>query len=306
MDTSIATPTQKRASRITRPHIPHRVLLIDRDREIIKTINDFRLMSEGQIQRLFFPSKNTAQNRLKKLWHAELIKREFLPIVGGMKPTGVGVPLLYSIDTEGAELLQQWFNYKPEDLRLSRSQLSFQFADHTIGLGNTRIEFLKACKRQELTLDTWRDEKALKTSYDHVAVKSNRLVAVLPDGYMKIKLANGNFLHFFIEFDRSTEGLKFFAQKLTAYWLYFQSKQCIDRYGTNIIRVLTVVTGQNAQTSQRRIANMVKGLEKLTGLSLFWFAHLMDLQTHDALTGEFWTRPDRNKPQALISTSQSG
>ena len=224
-----------------------------------------------------------------------------------MKPTGgTGAPLLYSIDTEGAELLQQWFDYKTEDLRLSRSQLSFQFADHTIGLGDTRIEFLKACKAQGLTLDTWRDEKALKTSYDHVAVKSNRLVAVLPDGYMKIKLANGNFLHFFIEYDRSTEGLKFFTQKLTAYWLYFQSKQCTDRYGTNKIRVLTVVTSPNNKTSQKRIANMMKGIEKLTGLSLFWFAHLNDLQTHDALTGEIWTRQDRDKPQAIISTTQTG
>ncbi len=306
MDTTISTKEHKRASRIYRPSTPRRVLLIDRDREIIKTINDFRLMSEGQIQRLFFPSKNTVQDRLKKLWHAGLVKREFLPVVGGMKPTGTGAPLLYSIDTAGAELLQQWFDYKSSDLRLSRSQISFQFADHTIGLGDTRIEFLQACKKQGLTLDTWRDEKALKISYDHVAVKSNRLVAVLPDGYMKIRLANGNFLHFFVEFDRSTEGLKFFTQKLTAYWLYFQSKQCADRYGTNTIRVLTVVTNQNAKTSQTRISNMIKSMEKLTGLSLFWFAHLKDLQTHDALTGEFWSRPGRDKPQAIISASKTG
>ncbi len=306
MDVPASTSAHKRASRITRPHTPHRVVLIDRDRDVIKTINDFRLMSESQIQRLYFPSKNTVQDRLKKLWHAGLIKREFLPVIGGMKPTQTGAPLLYSIDTPGAELLQQWFDYKSEDLRLSRSQLSFQFADHTIGLGDTRIAFLESCKKQGLTLDTWRDEKALKASYDHVAVKSNRMVAVLPDGYMKVKLANGKFLHFFIEFDRSTEGLKFFTQKLTAYWLYFQSKQCVDRYGTNIIRVLTIVANNNAQASKKRITNMMQGIQKLEGLSLFWFASLKDLQTHDTLTEEFWSRPDRDKPQAIISTAPVG
>ena len=99
-------------------------------------MNDYRLIRQDQIQRLEFPSRNTAQQRLRKLWEHGFLRRRFLPVRGGIQTS----PILYEIDQRGAELLRAEFDYTKDSLRLARKEkASLQFIFHTLGLSETRL-----------------------------------------------------------------------------------------------------------------------------------------------------------------------
>src|SRR5919199_364482 len=104
---------QKRASRHIRLKNPPPIVLTARDKEIIKLVNDFRVIRQEQIEKLLFPSKNTAQKRLWLLWQNGFLKREFLPVFGGVPNS----PILYLVDREGVDLLQTEFGYERQQLR---------------------------------------------------------------------------------------------------------------------------------------------------------------------------------------------
>src|SRR6266545_2836905 len=114
---NVAPPQAKRASRYIRPELATPMRLTDRDIQVIKAVNDYRLMRQDQITRLLFPSKNTAQVRLQQLWQHGFLKRHFLPVMLGNPQLG---KIIYGLDTKGADLLRREFGYTNDQLRLSK------------------------------------------------------------------------------------------------------------------------------------------------------------------------------------------
>lgn len=286
---------RKRASRHKRLEKPRSMRLTERDRQAIKAVNDYRIMRQDQVQRLLFPSKNTAQVRLWLLWQHGFLRREFLPVLGGIQNS----PILYRIDRRGAELLQREFGYDKDSLRWSRSkQRAYRFLEHTLGLSEIRLAIELSCQRHDFSLDTWLDEKTIKANYDVVQVRRRR-VAVVPDGYFTIAIPSGK-LHFFLEYDRGPERLTFFRKKISAYWAYFQSGKCKDRYGTNRIRVLTITEGGPTRTGRRRLANVHRLTKELGGHTWFWFASMNQIIRKDFLSGPIWQQTHTEEPGMLI------
>lgn len=288
-------PARKRASRYKRPKSPRRMRLTQRDKVVVKAANDFRVMRQAQLQRLLFPSRNTAQIRLRLLWEHGYLKREFLPVVGGIQTS----PILYLVDKRGVELLRSEFGYEDNELRWSRGgKLSPRFLEHTLGLSEIRLAVALACRAHEFRLKTWLDEKALKADYARVQVGA-RLISVLPDAYFVITLPAGD-LHFFLEYDRGDEPLKVFKQKLVAYWAYFRSPKCRDRYGTNRIRVLTVTEGGETRSGRKRLANLKKLAAQIEGRHWFWFSSLAQASYDGFFLAPFWERAGSGSPSALV------
>src|SRR5262245_57050669 len=56
--------TQKRASRYIRLTPPPSIALTARDKQVVRLVNDYRVIRQEHIEKLLFPSKNTAQKRL--------------------------------------------------------------------------------------------------------------------------------------------------------------------------------------------------------------------------------------------------
>jgi hypothetical protein len=275
--------TRKRASRYKRLTDPPRMRLTVRDKQVVKAVNDFRVMRQDQVRRLLFPSKNTAQVRLWLLWQHGYLKREFLPVIGGIQTS----PILYVLDKRGVQLLRDEFDYNSQSLRWSRGQrLSQQFLEHTLGLSEIRLAVTLSCRKGHYQLETWRDEKALRADYDKVQL-GRRLVAVLPDAYFVVRIPAGE-LHFFLEYDRGLESLKYFKGKMAAYVAYFRSGKCEARYGTDRIRVLTVNEGGRTGVGRRRLNNLRRVTEEVEGRHRFWFSSLADVASEDALSASIW------------------
>ncbi len=245
-------------------------------------LDTFR-MRQDQVQRLFFPSRNTAQVRLWLLWQHRYLKRAFLPVVGGIQTS----PVMYVLDKRGAELLQNEFEYDSESLRWSRSQrIAHQFLEHTLGLAEIRLAVTLSCRRHNYPLKTWMDERALKADYDKVQV-DRRLVAILPDAYFVIEIPVGK-LHFFLEYDRGVEQLRYFKRKMAAYAAYYRRGKCAARYGTDKIRVLTVNEGGQTGVGRRRLTNLKRVTEEVGGRRRFWFGSLAEVATEDVLSAAIW------------------
>ncbi len=288
---------RKRASRRIRPDTPRPMRLTRRDKQVIQVVNDFRVLRQDQIQRLLFPSRNTAQVRLQLLWQQGYLKREFLPVIGGLQTS----PILYVLDKRGVELLQHELGYDKASLRWSPNKdLNYQFLEHTLGLAEVRLAVTLSCRRHGFQLKKWLDEKALKADYDRVQV-GNKLTAVLPDAFFVIGLPGGE-MQFFLEYDRGPEHLKFLKKKLLAYRVYYQSGKCQARYGTDKIRALTVIEGSQAGTGQSRLTNLTRVAKELVEHRWFWFSSLARIVIGDVLLDPIWWQVGSEATAALVAT----
>lgn len=256
--------------------------LTARDKAVIKAANDYRILRQEQIQRLFFPSKNTAQVRLQLLWQHGYLKRYFFLVMNGYFHS----PTLYTIDAKGVELLQREYGYTSDELRIIRNEPSQNFLYHTVGLSEIRLQLTQSSQRQHFKVAEWIDEKAHKADFDRMQV-GQQLLPIVPDGYCRLTTPEHKALHFFVEYDRGTEGLRFFKQKLSAYAMYLRSNLCLKRYGTTAIRVLTIVEGE---TTSRRIVSLQKVAEAVGGGRWFYFSSLEDITTGDILADPMWRR----------------
>jgi hypothetical protein len=276
--------------------------LTERDKRIVKAVNDFRIMRQDQVERLHFTSATRAQKRLWLLWQHSFLKRQFLPVLGGVQNS----PILYLVDRPGVKLLQREFDYTKDDLRYSKNnKLSNRFLKHTLGLSEIRLSVELSCRRHDFVLEVWRDEKWLKQNYDYVQTRRKSRVPVLPDSYFKIKvgqtpIGKSIHLHFFLEYDRSLENLAFFRRKIETYWAYFYSGKCKERYGTNRIRVLTVTEGGISHKGRGRLKSVQDVTKGLGDHTWFWFTSQDKVMREDFLTAPIWEQTHTEEPGALF------
>ena len=74
---------KRRLRRDQRSVTPAQMRLMQRDVGILKTVAEYRIMRQDQIQQLFFGSKSTAQYRLSHLYQHGFLARHFLPVFAG-------------------------------------------------------------------------------------------------------------------------------------------------------------------------------------------------------------------------------
>jgi hypothetical protein len=266
-----------------------------RDKEIVRIVNDYRVIRQEHIEKLLFhskSSKNTAQKRLWLLWQNGFLKREFLPVLGGIQNS----PILYLVDTQGVDLLQTEFGYTKQDLRYTPHSPGSQFLRHTLGLSDIRVAFTLSSYEHDYTVRFWNDETAMKARFDRVPV-SNRLVSLIPDAHFALWIGS-KCHHHFLEFDRGPERLKVYEHKLKAYERYMETGMFFNHYKSTSIRILTVVEG-----NKTRLDNFRKMVENSPRRNHFGFTTLDCMTTSNVYTVPIWYAAGKVEPLALVEQS---
>lgn len=284
---------KKRRRRDQRIAQPGRMRLTERDIDVIEAVHLYRILRQDQIQLLFFPTKNKAQRALARLYDHAFLERKFLPVLYGRSPT------LYVLDKRGADLLRSERGYEDLVWYNSSKDLKTDFIEHTAALNDFRLSIVVSARRQGLEVITWASETQLKADYDRVRLaNARRPVSVIPDGYFVLNTSHGK-AHFFVEIDRGTETLQRFKQKVRAYVAYYESGAYQQRYGTNSLRILTVVTGEGRLANLRIATQQVT--EETSGRRRFWFALASDLTPETVLSQPVWYITGEGTPSALIA-----
>ncbi len=288
-------PRQRRR-RDQRAENPPRMVETERVCEIVKAVYEYRVMTQGQIQRLFFGVNPGARSRaartLAKMFDNHYLERHFLPTRGGLQNSTA----IYSLGHRGAEALRIQYGIEPKWYASSRD-LRNEFLEHSIAISEVRLAVELACRSHGYGL-RWTGETEIKSSgYDRVSLKGHKEpAAILPDGYFVVSGTPQGTTHFMLELDRATEQNSRFKTKIEAYIEYHRGGKYEARYGTRSLRVLTVTLGE------RRLANLKATTEAAGGENRFWFALLSDIQRPDTdiLVAPVWQIAQRSGLHSLF------
>ena len=281
-----------------------------RDVAILKAVYTHRLLTTAQIVDLLFPPEkgqrhqtkvSRARHRLKMLKRLGYLHQDEQPIrlKDGRKPylymlAKKALPLL----AREYDVLQEDISWKPRD-----NQLAWRYLEHLMATNDVRIAIEIAARRNGYLLNRWLDERTLKSQEmkDSVEIQgSGGRVAVVPDGYFHLTVGQYSY-HHMMEIDMGTEtGLsdkynrRTFSGKIQAYLAYYVSGKYESRYGTSVMRVLTVTTGPG------RMKNLKKIAERLGGGEEFWFVTFDKVTPETVLTEPVWSVAGQDELRPLI------
>lgn len=300
--TTQVTETPKRLSRYKRAETPPAMLLTERDKEIVKAVYAYRLLSTEQVETLLFspdgnqdhPTKTSiCRKRLKLLYQHEYLDRIHLPLV----PNQGSRPTIYCLAEQGAQLIAGIEGAERASVAWRRkdNDVDFYFLEHSLLINDMRIAVALAARRSGWTLTCWLTERELKSLKERVPdpVHPDRTLPIAPDAYFTLELGDKR-ASFFLEIDQATEANKRFKAKVQAYLAYVTSGQYQERYQTKSLRVLTVTTGE------RRVANLKSTTEKVAGSDFFWFTTFGMATAEKILTAPIWRVAGQEGRHALI------
>ncbi len=272
--------------------------LTERDRDVIKAVNDHRALFTHQLQQLFFGSRSTAQFRLALLFQHEYLNRQYPTLFGDAAGS---TEALYTLGKRGAQLLVDTCGYDEGDLRLpKRRGFSWKFIEHLLKINDVRVSVAVACQTHGFTLDTWWDETVFRAHPDYVALKDRRgrtrKKPVFPDGYFVLSTPRGT-SRFFLEVDRGTEALAKFAPQIAVYEAYVASGQYQARFNARSLRILIVTS------SPKRLAHLKRVVEKVGGDRKYWFTTFAALSPDTCLTAPVWERLGSRETIPLIDVN---
>jgi Replication-relaxation len=206
-----------RLPRYQRASDPPRMVLTPRDREILRQVYLFRLLTREQIERLLFPPENgqdhftktsKVRKRLKLLYHHGYLERMPVPVGQGLwawRP-------VYRLGRKGASLIAaelgstvRQLDYwgKSDDADHRHSEVSLLFVHHALAINDVRIAITLAAMSKGYQLEKWIDESQLKREEmkDYVSVIAGNghgaRVPVIPDAYFALHLGDRR-AHFFL------------------------------------------------------------------------------------------------------------
>jgi len=239
-------------------------ILTERDTQVVLDVYKYRYLSVSQIQRLHFPSLQTAYRRLRTLVERGLIK--------GFAVAGI-TEHLYCLTREGAQLVAEHLGVTAAELKwnyTARSPKDYYFLRHFLKAGDFRIALHLACRKSEIKLlgfiPEYYGEKTsqgspVKYIKDFVCdiADPSRKISHTPDAVFALA-KNQTAALFFLEIDRGTEVIsdeekgvlkhvKFYLNYLVSgsYQRYSEDFRCSPFKG---FRTLIVTT------SEARIENM--------------------------------------------------
>lgn len=284
-----------------------------RDVAVLEDIYTARYMTAPQIQALHwrenrggqFGQLKACQRRLRLMYDAGLVRRiePFIHYTEGKKP------LIYAIDKAGAQVLTNELGIDPAtiDYKPQSGEENYPFLQHLLDTTELRIAFTAATEAVGLQLETWRNERELKSEgMSDVIVLTDpegkkHKAAVVPDAVVCLNRA-GKRAIFLLEIDRRTVTVdptkwekRGWSRKVRTYIAYFESAAYQQRYGEHVAQVLTVTTGE------KRLAHLKEATEAAGGGKRFWFSTFEQaMQKENLLTAPIWTRANMDGLHALL------
>ena len=259
-----------------------RLVLTDRDREIVRTVYRFRFLTSSQLVEMFFPSKSKADRRLRELFDHGYLDRIDRPTTGGK------AELIYALWKEGAKLLcaeqgiaKGDLNWKP-----SRNNIRPERQQHELDIVSFHLAMDRSVRETPgVSWMFWKDRQEIvsQKSWELSNVGSSKggKLKLIPDAFFGLQTPKGKTV-FFLEVDRGTEAPRVFREKLLAYQLAFERGLVQKMTGLKAFRVLTITV---SESRQRRLIDLTASMRHPL---LFWFTIIEALYSDDSLTGVIW------------------
>lgn len=292
-----AKENTKPGSRLVRPKDPKPMALTERDKDILVRIWQDRMLYTSQIERIFFPSPQAANIRLRRLWENGYLDRYFLPtlIFHGSSEA------LYVLDRKGADIVSVGLGVERTRVLQGMRYLKWKAGtksflltlDHTLATAEFRIAFEEAASdHPQVQYGRWVPERMCQDEYRLWRLMEGKVIGTFrPDGY-------GQYWHgdrlfsFFVEVDLATMSNKAFASKVRRYLDYSRSGRYEERFGAKFFRVLVATVGSG------RLENLKRTTEKHTD-SIFWFTTLGQV-CRERFFGEVWHRAGKDGLYSLL------
>jgi Replication-relaxation len=272
-----------------------------RDLDVIEAVLRFRVLSQKQIQLLFFGSRETAKYRLQFLFDGRYLDRKFLPPTQGMGRS----PTLYILDRRGLEELRRERGFDDVRWHGTSKQVTPFFLEHTLAINEVMVALTLACRHYGFEIETWKTENEIKADYDRVSVKlpsgKRGDVPILPDAIFSFVAYNQR-NRCLLELDRGMEKTDVFRQKVRAYIAYFENGSYEARYQTTAGRVLTVISGR--YSGEKRLENLKRVTEEVGGKKRFWFATAKNISPETILFSPIWQLATETEPRELVKPLQ--
>lgn len=332
-----ATPRKARRSPYERDPQPRAGLpLEERDREIVRQVYAFGLMTRAQIERLLFPpdepprfnrrqhgpghstKTSICQRRLRLLFQHGYLDR--FPLL--VDPDSINRLAVYRLTTRGAALIAEEMGASAKtldywgrryDRERRRVDVRAAMLYHRLAINDFRIAVLLAARAAGYTVAQWRDESALKRAETKEVVTiatrdgRSRQEVIIPDAYFVLQVGDEK-APCFLELDRATEDVENrWLRKVKAYRAYFQAgryggpSRFEQRYGVKSIRVLTVTTSAARRDHLKALAER----EGREATDRFLFTTFEQVTPAQVLAAPIWLRAGERAPQALIDRADT-
>jgi hypothetical protein len=293
------TPEQKRLPRFKRTQREVAFLLTKRDLEILKIVQDFRLLTSAHIQALADGSNQGILRRLQKLFHAGHLDR-----LSPRPKYGEGsAKLVYAITNKGVSVLQkEGLIEEPSqtDRNYQNRNLHDLSVPHRLLISHIRATLTAACKTHpERRLFVWREGPTTQDAIEVALSDGYTRIPVAPDAFFGIEDTKGR-TYYFLEADRGTMTVKRYHLKLKAYDAYWRARKHEDKFGIKQFRVLSVT--QSAER-QKHLAGVVAGdsdLREHARIFLFTNEPQLSLNRPASIFEPIWTIAGPREQIALI------
>ena len=215
---------KKRLPRHRRVTNPPRMRLTARDMAVILTVCDYRVLRRDQIQRLLFPSQNTANYRLQRLFQHGFLERRWRAVEYGQNPGQA----IYVLGKKGVDLLAKSVDvaYRIVIRRGVSHTVQSPFLQYALSVNEVRIAFSLGTRSVGYSIERWMREDELKAAGEYVYSSTTsgipRQMAIIPDAYLALHLGDRR-AHFLLELDRGTETNGRWTHRVQAYLAYIAS-----------------------------------------------------------------------------------
>lgn len=280
---------------------PPKMVFTPRDKQILTAIHEFEgILSDHQIQRLFFESQRRMKARMSLLYHNGYVDR-----FTRQQQNAYGF-MAYFLDEQGIDYLCNQRGIEPGELNPRRRVERQSLIRHDVILNDVRIALVEAlAKHPQAELMEWVSARTFARDYDTITYPDGRGQRkkrnMIPDGYCHIKSGERH-SHLLLEVDLRTEtNRRFVEEKVRPGIYYLASEEYQRRFGTDRGRWLVVTTGE------RRLENMKRQAEAVgEAARVFFYTTLEEAMRPGAFfTEPIWRRPTFATPIALWSEKAS-
>jgi len=289
----------KRLTRYRRAQRQVNFALTERDLEILRIVESYRLVASPHILALTHGSNQGILRRLQKLFHRGYLDRLRPQRIEG----GGSVNMTYAITNKGfRELQKEGLIQEPiqTDWNTKNRSLQDLSINHRLLISHIRAVIETACRRDDgLKLLFWREGREIYDAIEVAIEGSYRRVPVAPDAFFGIQDTKGR-MYFFLEADRGTMTLKRFRLKLKGYAAYWREKKHESRFGIRYFRVLTVTTSAVRKTNLVSSAENAEELQALGSMFLFTEEPNLSLDNPESILDKIWTRVANHGTHSIL------
>ena len=278
---------KQRYKKFERSKIPPKFRISKTDLKILQDLANYRVLDTRHISSLHPEvSKRTIQRRLKLLFHAGFLERPIKQFSQYKYPSYI----IYTLGRKGAKLL-----FPSERTTKLRKKVKPAFLWHSLMISNFKVILTLALKNKtESKLINWQEDNLT----DRVYLEGERL-PISPDAFFTIE-DKDDFLHFFLEANRSTMQGKRFLSKMQAYWQWWLEEGHKEKFDISVFRVLTITISKKRKENLRKITKRADDRQKGSEMFLFTCQKDYNLEKPESVLKPIWQSPKDNSWHHLL------